>query len=504
MAPPGPLKIPLLDPLPAARSESSNIRVLPCARFGLELQGISTPTELPAPVPTATPPASWSPATRFGFRIAFLYFLCFVFVGSNGTLFDAFPVVGDWIEAKLGWPFNHLSELTGQHLFHLTGIAAHWHPSESGDTAMNWIHDGLLLTFALAGSVIWTFISLLRNNPRAEYRTLHAWLRFLLRLTCGMFMVGYGLAKVFPLQMPPPSVAVLNEPAGNMAPMTFLWNLIGLNPVYEMICGSAEVLGGVLLLYRRTALAGALFSAFVITNVVLYNFCYDVPVKLFAANLLLGCVFLAWPDALSLCRFFWSHKPAAPTAAWVPPASRRAGRIAILVTEILFAVAFLVVRPISMTIGWHHLQEAIRTPSPLVGSWHLDATHPASGGFIDPEGVPITDLYVAPSNRAYTRSSDGELWLSIFNPDARNHTVRIGCYFISGPTNYAWQLPDPNHLTLTSVAPDAPKPDSKNRPAKPATPFTPAVLTLTRTPTPAHYPLLERGFHLISEWRYER
>jgi len=465
----------------------------------LEPSGITTPAE--SPVSTGTSPAPWSPATRLGFRVAFLYFFCFIFFDSNGTLFQAFPVVGGWIQDKLNWPFNHLSEFTGQHLFHLTGIAAHWHPSESGDTTMNWIQNALLFTFALAGGIVWTFIAHLRNNRRTEYSTLNAWLRFLLRLTCGMFMVIYGLVKVFPFQMPPPSIAILNESAGNMAPMTFLWNLIGLNPVYEIICGSAEVLGGILLFYRRTSLAGALFSTFVVTNVVLYNFCYDVPVKLFAVNLLLGCIFLALPDALSLYRFFWGHKPAAPTATWVPPASRRAGRIAILVTEIVFAAAFLVVQPIFIAIGWHHLQVALRTPSPLVGAWHLDATHPVSGAFIDPEGLPITDLYVAPSSRAYTRSTDGELWLSGVDLNPKEHTVRMSCYFISAPTNYAWQLSDPNHLILTSVPPDPPKPDPKH---KPSTPFTPAVLTLTRTPTPAHYPLLERGFHFISEWRYER
>jgi hypothetical protein len=428
----------------------------------LELPGTTTPapdTLVTTPVSgttAAASPAPWSPASRFGFRIAFLYFFCFIFLSGNGTLFGVFPVVGGWIQSKLNWPFNHLSEFTGQHLFHLTGIAAHWHPSESGDTTMNWIQNGLFLTFALAGGIVWTFIALLRNNPRTEYRTLDSWLRFLLRLTCAMFMVGYGLAKVFPLQMPPPSIAVLNEPVGNLSPMTFLWNLIGLSPVYEIICGSAELLGGILLLYRRTALAGALFSAFVMANVVFYNFCYDVPVKIFAINLLLGCIFLALPDALSLCRFFWSHKPAAPTATWVPPATRRAGRIAILVTEIVFAAAFLVVRPIFMTIGWHHLQDALRTPSPLVGAWHLDATHPASGAFIDPEGRPVTDLYVAPSSRAYTRSTDGELWLSGVNLDSKKHTVRISCYFIGPPTNYAWQLSDPNHLILTSVPPPPP------------------------------------------------
>jgi hypothetical protein len=478
----------------------------------LELSGSNAPVDAPetavsAPLPAtalASPSAPWSPATRFGFRIVFLYFCCFILFGSNGTLLQAFPVVGGWLEDKLSWPFNHLAEFTGQHLFHLTGIAAHWHPSESGDTAMNWIQCGLLLSFAVIGGILWTVTAHLRDNRQTEYSTLHAWLRFFLRLTCGMFMVGYGLAKVFPFQMPPPSVAILTEPAGNMAPMTFLWNLIGLNPVYEIICGSAEVLGGILLLYRRTALAGALFSTFVITNVVLYNFCYDVPVKLFAVNLLLGCIFLALPDAFSLCRFFWSHKPAAPTAVWVPPASRRAGRIAILVTEIVFAAAFLVVQPILMTIGWHHLQVALRTPSPLTGAWHLDATHPASGAFIDPEGLPVTDLYVASSGRAYMRSSDGELWIAPVNLDAKKHTVRLNCYFIHGPTNYAWQLSDPSHLTLTTVPPDASKPGDKRKSAKPAAPFTPAVLTLTRTPTPTHYPLLERGFHWISEWRYER
>jgi len=78
---------------------------------------------------------------------------------------------------------HHLSEFTGQHLFHLTAIAAHWHPSESGDITMNWIQGGLFLILALVGGVVWTLIALLRNNRRTEYRTLNSWLRFLLRLT---------------------------------------------------------------------------------------------------------------------------------------------------------------------------------------------------------------------------------------------------------------------------------------------------------------------------------
>ena len=372
-------------------------------------------TEATAPVKRL----HWTALERVGFRIAFLYFFCFLFLFGNGNLFAVFPVVGEWITNKLNWPFNTLSEWTGQHVFHLTGLAAHWHPTGSGDTTLNWILNGLFVVFALVGGLLWTAVSALRGSSRGEYRTLLAWLRFLLRLTVAMFLFTYGLDKLFPVQMQPLSIAILNEPVGNLSPMTFLWGLIGLNPVYESICGGAEVLGGVLLLFRPTALAGSLFSAFVVTNIVLYNFCFDVPVKLFALGLLLAALFLALPDLPALFRFFVRHTPARPTATWVPPLARRSGRIAILVAEILFSAIFVIYWPIQTGRMWHQHQVQLRTPSSLLGAWHLDPTHPASGAFLDPESKPITDLYVDPSGSNFTRSGDGELWPTGVQLDAK-------------------------------------------------------------------------------------
>ena len=90
----------------------------------MELSASTTPVEAhetasSVPVSEATvaaPPASWSPAARYGFRLAFLYFFCFIFLFGNGTLFGMLPVVGGWIDGKLNSPFNHLAEFTGQHL----------------------------------------------------------------------------------------------------------------------------------------------------------------------------------------------------------------------------------------------------------------------------------------------------------------------------------------------------------------------------------------------------
>ena len=208
----------------------------------------STVAEDVSPVETETVVASdaahrWSLPTKIAFRFSFLYLMLYMFCNGNVTVFtilQPFPSV----EGPIGhWLFTPLALLTqwwGVKAFHLTGIAATWHHDGSGDTALNWI---LCLTFAgvaVAGTAAWSVL----DRKRPHYQTLYAWLRFLLRLNVGMGMLQYGFYKVFPVQMQPPNLAVLNEPVGNMSPMTLLWTMLGLVPMYERVCGAAEVLGG--------------------------------------------------------------------------------------------------------------------------------------------------------------------------------------------------------------------------------------------------------------------
>lgn len=442
---------------------------------------LSTPTPSPLPA-AAVPHAPWNPAGRFAFRAAFLYFFCFLFLWGNGSLITLLPVIGDSIDSTLRWPVRQLAEWAGQHLFHLTGTAAHWHATGSGDTAMNWIAQLLFVAFALAGALLWTAAAMAANSSRTEYQTLFAWLRFLLRLTCARFMFVYGLSKLYPLQMAPISIGILNEPVGQMSPMTMLWALIGMNPIYEMVCGFAEVAGGILFLFRRTALMGALLSAFVMANVVLYNFFFDVPVKLFAVNLLLACLFVALPDARALFRFFCLQQPAAATGVWVPPASRRGFRIATRVVEGIFIGYFLLYMPYQYAGIWNVRYGSAHAQSPLLGAWKLDGAHKASGAFVTPEGLPAIELDIDSVNRAFLRSTDLELWRTRLKLDAAAHKLQIACY-TSQPVEYIWFMPDADHLLLKS------KQD---------------FLSLTRVPVPAHYPLLDRGFHLVNEWGLER
>ena len=98
-------------------------------------------------------------------------------------------------------------------------------------------------------------------------------------------LFGYGFVKIVPLQFQRTLLFKMMEPYGDFSPMGVLWSFMGASLPYVIYSGCAEVLGGILLLFRRTTTLGALVSFAVMLNVAVLNYCYDVPVKLYSTNL---------------------------------------------------------------------------------------------------------------------------------------------------------------------------------------------------------------------------
>jgi hypothetical protein len=69
---------------------------------------------------------------------------------------------------------------------------------------------------------------------------------------------------------------------------------------------------------RATTASRALLSALALTNVVMINFCYDIPVKLWSTELLLMAVFLLLPDLKRLADVFVFNRAAEPLPAEEP------------------------------------------------------------------------------------------------------------------------------------------------------------------------------------------
>jgi hypothetical protein len=119
--------------------------------------------------------------------------------------------------------------------------------------------------------------------------------------------------------------------------MGLLWTFMGASIPYVIFTGAAEMLGGLLLTTRRTTLLGALVGIGVMSNVVMLNFSYDVPVKLYSSHLLLMAVFLAAPDLKRLADLFVFHRRV-PPAQQRPLFTSRKGNRAALVFRTVFVL----------------------------------------------------------------------------------------------------------------------------------------------------------------------
>jgi hypothetical protein len=258
------------------------------------------------PVPVAKD-RRWHPVTRALFRFVFCYFVLYAWPESGRVdLVNSLPG-GEPISYWLSKPLHTIVPWIATRFFPVTGEAATYFPTGSGDTTLQYITTLLYLVLALAATLVWSVY----DRRRPNYAGLHLWFRILLRYMLVVTLFGYGFAKVFPQQFVPPSPFKLIEPYGEFSPMGVLWSFMGASMPYVIFSGVCEVAGGALLLFRPTTLLGALVSAAVMVNVVALNFCYDVPVKLYSTHILVMAILLAAPDAERLFDFFVRNRAVA-------------------------------------------------------------------------------------------------------------------------------------------------------------------------------------------------
>jgi hypothetical protein len=259
----------------------------------------------PAPAPAQTTAAlaiaeeapRWSLVTRLAFRFLFPFFLL---VYLPTPLDFALPSLGEFFSRT----WNEVVQLVAANILDVTAARV---PTGSGDTMWDWVRVLIIVTVSAAIALVWSIV----DRRAQSYPRLHAALRVYLRFALAGAMIAYGAVKVIPSQFPAPSLARLTQTYGSSSPMGLLWTFMGASVAYNVFAGAGEMLGGLLLTMRRTTLAGALVSAAVMANIVVLNFSYDVPVKLYSSELLLTALFLIAPETKRLMAFFLQdHRPA--------------------------------------------------------------------------------------------------------------------------------------------------------------------------------------------------
>ena len=318
----------------------------------------------------------WSLPTRIAFRFGVVYFGIYVIATQMLGSLIPLPTSGipdvsssKWAIAAFTWVARHVMRVSGPILTQETG---------SGDRTLDWAQTIVMLALAIVGTLVWSLATRRRSHPSVQ-----KWFTVVLRFAVGATMFTYGFAKVFPLQMPPPSLQRLLEPYGNFSPMGVLWYSVGASPAYEMFVGSAEVAGGLLLMIPPLATLGALITLADVVEVFTLNMTYDVPVKLFSFHLILMSLFLLAPEMRRLLPAVALNRAVGPSTQPRLFAGRRAMRVAIAVQLVI--TAYL----LGMNIygGWDGARERANMKSPLYGIW--DITELTSDG--QPRPPLLTD-----------------------------------------------------------------------------------------------------------------
>jgi NADH:ubiquinone oxidoreductase subunit K len=309
---------------------------------------------------------TWSPMRRIVFRFVFSYLVLYNFPFP----LDSIPWLGPILTQPYTDLWNALVPWVGKHLFHVTITVR---PNGSGDTTYNYVQVFCYLVIALAAAAVWTLLGAFwvkKRTQRLDYDRLSEGLRTYVRFALGLTMISYGASKVIPAQFPQPGLDQLVQTFGEASPMGILWTFMGASPSYVVFSGLAEMVGGLLLMVRRTALLGALVCIGVMVNVVMLNFSYDVPVKLYSSHLLAMAFFLLLPDLRRLTNVFLLNRPAEPITPHPPLTTGWLRRAAPFLVAVL-AVAYTGYALYGSYDG--SKQYGNRAPKPpLYGVWNVD------------------------------------------------------------------------------------------------------------------------------------
>ncbi|MFT5858053.1 MAG: hypothetical protein ACI865_000137 [Flavobacteriaceae bacterium] len=195
--------------------------------------------------------------------------------------FSTLPHPGIWITEAI-YPISHW---IGQSLFDFELVAK----ATTSDAATLYIQMGLLFIIAV---IISQSLKLQHKIPRDQLLvSLHKTSVYVL----AFFLLKYGFDKLFHIQFYPPEPNTLFTPVGALTKDILFWSTMGSSGSYNTFMGVIEILPGLLLLWKRTRLIGALIALGVLVNVFALNIGFDITVKLLSLYLVLLALYVLSP-----------------------------------------------------------------------------------------------------------------------------------------------------------------------------------------------------------------
>ncbi|MDQ1090395.1 DoxX family protein [Siphonobacter sp. SORGH_AS_1065] len=261
--------------------------------------------------------SQWTEAEKILFRFVFIYFFI-----------QVVPLDYKYYAQLLSW-----DRLGYREIFYLSRYSPKF--ISGADSFLNW---GIVAGIAVVGSIIWTAL----DKTSREYNRLYYWLRVLVRYRLAVGILAYGFLKFFPEQSPLPSLSHLNTNYGDFSAWKLFSISLGVVPTYESFLGLVEIVGGLLLLHRKTATIATLIILPFTGNVFFSNLAYEGGEYVYSLYLISLALFLFSFDAIRLFNLLSLERATVPNR-FQPVFSehwQRTGRLLAKAGFIIFFVFF--------------------------------------------------------------------------------------------------------------------------------------------------------------------
>lgn len=244
----------------------------------------------------------WGVGKKVLFRFGCIYILLFTLPSPYGAI-PGISIIAEYYNSL----WNSFGVWFGESVLSI-GRTINTDSTGSGDRLIDYIHMLIYFLAAMFGTIVWS----LSDRGRSNYEKIAYWFTVHLRYYMFSTLLTYGMAKVIKTQFPFPSIVRLLQPIGDASPMGLVWTFMGFSEPYTIFAGVMEVLAALLFLTRRTTTLGAIVSLGVMTNVMMMNFSYDIPVKIFSTHLVLFSLVLLIPDIKRLINVVILNRAAKP------------------------------------------------------------------------------------------------------------------------------------------------------------------------------------------------
>lgn len=243
----------------------------------------------PRPATTLNPSANWRLYQKILLR-GFFIFVALTTVSLNPTFY----------QQDFGITFQ-----TNSHPWRYLDVLSQNSPwffsNASGKNYLGWL---ITLALSLGAGFLWQQL----DAKRRDFTVLNYWFTVLVCYGLALRLSWFALAKVFPVQMPFPTISQLNTRLGDFTPGKLYWLTTGVSPVFEVFAGLFELLATLLLLSRRTTTLGALMVVAILVPIWFVNIGYDAGVEITSLHILTLALILLAPDASRFWNLLIRHK----------------------------------------------------------------------------------------------------------------------------------------------------------------------------------------------------